>query len=197
LILETERQFQPFGETIPVRDPESNEITEIPYRYPVGEGLDNFKITLTAADAAVARERDFEHKAIRFQQLQGYANFVAQVAGPMSNPMATPAQVGLFQKILEMANTVFLDIATDERTDKETFDLRPQIDALVQERTAAMMAMQQQQAIGGMNEGSPDGGGPMAGPGGPADAGAMPPMVGGPGNAEDPSSGSAPAPPPV
>jgi len=189
----TERQFQPLGETIPVKDQKTRAILEIPFRYPLvdDEGIDpleNIRIALTAADEALAKEHEFDQLAIRANQWMQYANFVAQVAGPMANPAATPAMVELFREIIVGANEINKEITSLSRSDEERFDLAPAVDALIQERNAAaqkqqMMAAQQQQ-MGGMGA-NPNAGAesPMAGAG-VSDMGGMQGMAGPPGNTE-------------
>lgn len=201
LFLETERQFQPFGETLPIRNQETKEIMEIPYRFPIGEALDNFRISLTAADEALAKEHEFEQQAIKMQQFIGYSNFVATVAGPMANPMATPATVALFQKILNAAGTLFLEMIEDDRTDEEKFKFQPEIDALVQE---AQMARQQMMAaqMGATNAvgANANGGGAVPGAGGEGQPGPDQTMAGSPPDAMGggpPPTESIPPPPPV
>ena len=176
LYLERMRQFQPMGETLPMLDEEGKSIIEIPFRFPVGEVLDNFRISLTAADEAAAKEHEFEQQAMRLNLFQQFASFVAGIAGPISNPNATPAQLGFFQQTIEAAQKIFDRIIGQDRTDEESFDLASASRAIVEERQMAMqMAMQPQ--IGAMNAhgqvpdaqgtvpgaaGSPDMGGPDA-----------------------------------
>lgn len=184
LYLETVRQFQPMGETIPLRNPETREIVEVPFRFPVGEVLDNFRIALTAADEAMAKEHELEQLTMLKNLLMQDANFVAQVAGPMSNPQLTEGQVELFRKILDANGTLMKKIMSLSRTDEEVFDYSKAIGAIVEEHNQAQAAMQQQQAaMEGMNANQPanaagNGAGPEGGPdaGGPAGVGAEPPL---------------------
>jgi hypothetical protein len=188
LYLETARQYQPFGETIPVRNQKTKEIMEIPFRFPVAaEGvdpLDNFRISLTAADEAMAKEHEQEAMLMAESAWQQFAQFVAQVAGPMANPAASPATVKLFEKIIDAGQTIFNKYISFIRTDEEKFDLSPEIDALVKEHEAAVQA-QQMAAQNGMMNANPNAQGgavqPGPGPGVPGGGGGMAPPPGDPG----------------
>jgi hypothetical protein len=186
LYLETVRQFQPMGETIPVRDPETKQLIEVPFRFPVGEVLDNFRISLTASDEAMAKEHELEQLTMLKNLLMQDANFVAQVAGPMINPEATAGQVELFKKMLEANSVLTRQIMSLTRTDEEKFDYSEAINAIVEEhKQAAAMLQQQQEAermMANAQSQTPDSGGAVPGPGaqpdsgGPVGTGAEPPL---------------------
>lgn len=138
LYLERTRQYQPMGETLPIKNEETRQIIEIPFRFPVGEVLDNFRISLTAADEAAAKEHEFEQQAMRLNLFQTFAGFVANVAGPISNPQATPAQISFFAKVVDAGQKIFDRIIGQDRTDEESFDLASAVNAIVEERQMAM-----------------------------------------------------------
>jgi hypothetical protein len=192
LYLETVRQYQPLGETIPIVDEETRQIIELPMRYPVGEVLDNFRISLTAADEALAKEHSPEEVAVFLQVYQSHTQFVASIAGPMADQRATPAMTDLFKRIIEGEQVVFNQLVSMVRSDtKEKFDLRPAVAAIEQEKLQMMQQMQQMGAMGGDQaasgggaipgaEGAPEGGGPQGVSGEPGmEAGAMAPSGGG------------------
>jgi hypothetical protein len=182
LYLKTARQYQPFGETIPVKNPKTKAIIEIPFRYPMVEDgvdpLDNFRISLTAADEALAKEHEASEILMALQAWQGFANFTAQVAGPLiASPQATPALSQLGAKIISAGQELMSKYISVLRTDEEKFDLTQEIAAIQEEKA---MAMQQQQMNGGMGAGqSPEGA--VSGAAGQTDAGGPPPVAGEPG----------------
>lgn len=195
LYLERTRQYQPMGETLPIRDEKSKAIIEIPFRFPIGEVLDNFRISLTAADEAAAKEHEFEQQAMRLKIFQTFAAFVAQVAGPISNPNATPAQVEFFRATVSAAQKIFDRIIGQDRTDEESFDLAKAVDAIAQERQQAMQIAAEQARMGMMNGAQgqvPQGGGSVPPTPGAPTAGRGPGMVGPPPN-QSPNPNAPPA----
>jgi hypothetical protein len=147
LYLETARQFQPMGETIPVRDKGEKAILEIPFRYPIGDALDNFRIALTASDQMLAKEHAPEEIATLMNLYQQHTGFVAQVAGPIAK--ASPAEADFFRRVIAGETEVFDKLVSMLRTDtKEKFDLMPAVDALVEEAKAAAQQMEAMNAEG-------------------------------------------------
>jgi hypothetical protein len=189
LWLETKRQFSPLGEELPIRDPQTKAIALIPMRYPLGEGLDNFRLTLTAADEAAQKERDQAEKLQILDAYQRHTSFQAEIAGPMLSPELTPAQRQFYYDMAAAENDLFKEIMAALRTDEEKFDLRPSLDAIKQEADAVAAQMQMMQQMGGMGAG----GAGMDGMQG--QAGGMP-MGGPPGSGGQPVMGDGAMPPP-
>lgn len=193
LYLETSRQFKPMGEEIPVRDPKTKQLMMVPYRYPVGDVLDNFRISLTAADEAIARERDAESQAILLDVYQRHTTFVAQVVTPMLDEKATPELIAFYRKIIEGEQAIMERIIGPIRTDEEKFDVLSTVDAIVEERA---LARQQMEAMNAANPGAAGGGAvpqnePSGKAGGSAGAGAEPAMAG---SATGPTNAGVPPP---
>lgn len=157
LDLETRRQFQPMGEVIPTRDEETREVIDIPFRFPTGDLARNFRISLTAADEAMAKEHEPEQLMMLLNLWQQGAQFVGQVAGPLTDANATPAQRDLFVKIVEGWQALFDKVVTMTRTDREKFNLNDAVKALAQEAEMAvqemMNAAQSQTDAGGVQPG--------------------------------------------
>lgn len=187
LTLETMRQFKPLGEEIPVRDPKTKQLIMVPMRYPIGDVLDNFRISLTAADEAIARERDAEQMGLMLDMYQRHTTFVAQVVAPMLSDQATPEMLAFYRKVIEGEQALYDRIIGPIRTDEEKFDVLGSVDALVQERQVAIEQAKQQQMMEMMNaqQGQPPAAGGIATEAGggeavaPAGAGAEPGMAGG------------------
>jgi hypothetical protein len=159
LYYETRRQFQPFGSTAPFRDPESQQLTEIPVRYPVEALLDGFRFTLTAIDEEQAKEAEFEQLTMQLGILQQIGSAVAQVTGPMANLAMPPAQTALLADIakgfLEMGKLIF------EKTRRDPNKFVPSkklVDAILQEKQMVLQQQQMQAAMGmgGMGAGTAD-----------------------------------------
>src|SRR3990167_3338396 len=173
LYLETARQFQPMGETIPISDPVEKQLIEIPFRFPVGEVLDNYSIGLTAADDALRAERNVEQIATWKAVLMQDSEFVAKVATAMVDPRATPAMMALFEKTLTRNEKLVTRMIQLSDTDEADFDLTEEINALVKEKELAMQTMQAQEAMNAQGQaaapqgavpgpaGLPNGGGPV------------------------------------
>lgn len=173
LYLETARQFQPLGETIPIFDPVQKQIIEIPFRFPVGEMLDNFRIALTASDQALQRERDSERIVMWKTVLMQDAEFVAKISAALVDQKTTPALMALFEKALLRNEKLISKIIQLSDTDEDDFDLSAEIDALVKEQNAARMQMQAMMEAQNGNPaaagqgavpgpaGQPNGGGPV------------------------------------
>lgn len=176
LDLETRRQFQPMGEVIPTRDEETRESIDIPFRFPTGDLASNLRISLTAADEAMAKEHEPEQLMMLLNLWQQGAQFVGQVAGPLTDANATPAQRALFVQIVTGWQALFDKVVTMTRTDREKFNLNDAVKALAQEAEAAVQEM--------MNaaQGQANTGGVQPGPTGAPDeqglpgAGAEPPI---------------------
>jgi hypothetical protein len=146
LYLRTVRQFQPMGETLPIRSEELKGVVNLPFRLPVNEALDNFRITLTAADEAMAKEHEPEQIALLINAYEQHTKFATEVVGPMLQGTYTPAQMNLMQKIVEGHQELFDLILSSTRTDTDKFDLRPQLNAVVEEIEQMQKQMQEAQA---------------------------------------------------
>lgn len=148
LDFETRRQYQPLGELLPVWDDEKKQRVEIPFRFPVGDVMDNFRIALTAADEALAKEHDPEQLMMKKNALMQDGEYVAKVvAGILDLKSPLPASgVALFSKIVNRVQRLTRQLMGMSTTDEDDFDLTKEIDALVNERNAMLMMQQQQQA---------------------------------------------------
>lgn len=193
------KQFEPYGQFVPTKDPETNAMVMVPFRHPVEEVLDNFRIALTAADEELAKEADQEQRIMMFNLVRDAGSTFAQVAGAMADVNASPALTGLFAEIFQSLNRA-LKLAI-EPVRKDTKKFVPSQDAvknlLIEKQQAVMQQMQQQQAAmmgGGANGNAAGGGGPVpAGEVGPGPVGAMAGPAGNPGGPPvAPSGGSAP-----
>jgi len=140
LYLLTCKQYQPMGETIPVKDPTTKAILEVPFRHPVGDMLSNFRISLTAADEMMAKEHEFDQLGMLKNTIMQDGTYVAQIAGPMMSEQATPATVALFQKMIERNERITRRMAAIFRADEDDFDVTKEVDALVKEREEALEA---------------------------------------------------------
>ena len=196
--LRTYRQFEPYGELLSVRNPESQQIVQIAFQLPTEECLDNFRITLTAADEAIARENEFEQLAMLANMLDADAEAMAKVLGPFASTGIPPEIAAAFRVLIERKQKIVESMIERSRKDARKFVLSSEIlDAIDQGRTAALLQQQAAAAAqGGMNgqlrpgapppEGAPPGGPPPGmgaeGPGGPPGEPPLPEM--GPGNPE-------------
>jgi hypothetical protein len=139
---ETRRQYQPLGETLPVMDEDHKKTIEIPFRFPVGDVLDNFRIALTAADEALSEERDPQQIMMRKQALMADGEYVAKVIAAIvniSNPLP-PEGVALFAQIILRDQQLMRKLMGQMVTDEESYDLTPQIEGLIEARNKAIQA---------------------------------------------------------
>lgn len=139
---ETRRQYQPLGETLPVWDPDEKATIEIPFRFPVGDVLDNFRIALTAADEALSEEKDPQQIMMRKQALMSDGEYVAKIIAAIVNikePLPQSA-VAAFAKVIERDQQMMRKLMGQIVTDEENYDLMPEIEALIQERNEALKA---------------------------------------------------------
>lgn len=199
LSLETLRQYEPLGGEIPIKDPASKAISMVPFFYPVEDVLDNFRITLTAADESTSRERSPQERMAILQGYMEWTTWVANVAQPLlTNPDLTPEDRAVYQQMIAGGQALWSDAIAAVRTDERKFQVADKIDAAVaaRDRQAEMMSMQaaQQAAMQQLMQGGatnaqgqpPNGNGPVAadaggGPGGPPQPGVEPGMgAGGP-----------------
>lgn len=161
LLLEVGRKFQPFGEVIPYTSPDMKETLDIAMRYPVEDVLDNFRISLTAADEELAKEAEFEQMVMMRDTLSQFNNTIAQIAGPLASTEMSPAVSDLFATLAKSEIEMMKNIISSKRRDSKKFLPSPdQIDAILaeKEQAAMMMQMQQQQQqqqgmMGGPGEG--------------------------------------------
>lgn len=189
LDIETRRQYQPLGEVIPTRDAATKAITNVPFRYPLGQIDKNMRISLTAADEAAAREHEPEQLMMLLNIWQQYTQFVASVVGPMKE--ASESEREFFKSIVSGGQALFDRIVTLMRTDREKFDLSGAIDAIEAEIQKAEEQMMADQAGGqlGATDSAAYGGGAVP-------EGAEPVNGGLEGMAGDASLPSGPLPPP-
>jgi len=143
---ETRRQFQPLGETLPVWDEDEKATIEIPFRFPVGDVLDNFRIALTAADEALSEEKDPQQIMMRKQALMSDGEYIAKIIAAIVNidkPLPQSA-VSAFAKIIERDQQMMRKLMGQIVTDEENYDLMPEIEAIIHERNEALKAKLQQ-----------------------------------------------------
>jgi len=194
--MEMRRQYEPLGEVIPTRDAKTKALVNIPFMFPMGEVARNFRIALTAADEALAKEHEPEQLMMLLNVWQQLTQFIASVLGPMKEAM--PEERAIFMRIIEGAQSLFDRIVTLMRTDVKKFDISTEVETLVEaiakmQEEAQMAAQQASIQQGGMvdpnqaaNAGPIPGPQPQANTGGsggmaeqPVDqSGAMPPPEG-------------------
>lgn len=143
LDLKTRRQYYPLGETIHVQDPETQQLLEVLFQFPVEDVVDNFRFAFTASDEEVAREHELPQLMALEKLYQERANFIAQVTGPMANPNIMQSQVMLLTKILEGEQAIWDRLISLSRTDVKKFDYTEAVAAIVKERDAAVAQAQQ------------------------------------------------------
>lgn len=177
LYLETCAQYQPLGGNMPVRDPQTKALMTAPFIYPIGEMLDNFQLTLTAANPAAMRERDPNQMAQDTQFYQQHTMFVAQVVQAMRDPQATEADTDLLRQILAGENEHYMRIISRTRADPKTFDIMGAVAKIIEAKKAAMAKMAQAAQMQQMQGGLPDATGQAAVADGAA-GGAPPPDSG-------------------
>lgn len=166
------KQFEPYGEIIPTKDPETREKLRIPFRHPVEEVLDNFRIALTAADEELAKEADQEQRIMMFNLIRDAGSTFAQMAGAMADVTASPAITGMFAEIFQNLNRALKLVIEPVRKDVKKFVPSDQsLQNLLMEKQQAVIAAMQQQAMMAQMGG---GGGNPTGGGGPVSAGAGP-----------------------
>lgn len=175
LYLETARQYQPLGEVIPVRDPKTRAKTMVPFRYPIGEALDNFRIALTAANDAASRERSPEQIMGLMNAWQQQAAFMMQPIGALINPATSPEQAKLYMKIIEGGQALLDRLVSTTRVDEETFNIIPEVMSVVAEKAQLLEQAKAQQATEAANAANqaPAGGGLVPPTEGAPDAGAL------------------------
>jgi hypothetical protein len=184
---ETRRQYQPLGEVLPVWDEKSQQTLEIPFRFPVGGVLDNFRISLTAADEVMTQERDPQQVMLRKTALMADGEYIAKIIGAILNlqqPLP-PSAVALFTKIAVRDQQAMRQLMGQMVTNEESFDLTPEIEAMITERNQVLQQQQQQAAAAAAAAQSQ----PPASPPGAAQTGAPP-------NAQGPPRPQAPPPMP-
>lgn len=179
--LETQRQYQPLGEMVPTRDPETNALIEVPFRFPMEPVFDNFRIALTAADEELAKEVDTAETIQMAGVMAESGQRCAQILGAIADPNTSPAMASALEDLLQIEIGFQKMLMKNKRTDVGKFSLdKERVVALLQEKEQAMMMMEQQQAMmqqqqmqqGGMGGGGseaavPGGGGPEPGAMGP------------------------------
>lgn len=191
LDMETRRQYQPLGEILPVWDKKAKEAIQIPFTFPVGDVLDNFRIALTAADDAMREEHDPQQIMMRKQALMQDGEYVAKVIGAIMNLQAPlpPEGVDLFKKIIDRVQAMTREMMSLSVSDEESYDLTPEVESLVEARNRALAQLQAQPPQGAVNAQGPN---QSSGPGAPGPAGQGSPQQGQP-----PAPSVPPVPPPA
>lgn len=191
---ETRRQYQPLGETLPVWEPGAKEAVEIPFRFPVGDVLDNFRIALTASDEVLTQEKDPQQVMMRKNALMQDGEYIAKVATAIFNlqqPLP-PSGVALFTKVMKRDQQLMRSLMGQMVTDEESYDLTPEIEGILAERQQALMQQQTMQMMGDPNAQGATGQQPVD----PAAAGGPGGATGGPPQPQGGQVVSVPPPPP-
>lgn len=141
---ETRRQYQPLGEVLPMWDEEHKTTIEIPFRFPVGDVLDNFRIALTAADEALSQEKDPQQIMMRKQALMADGEYIAKIMAAIINldKPIPPEGIAVFAKIIERVESMMRKLMGQMVTDEENYDLMPEIEALIKARNEALAKIQ-------------------------------------------------------
>lgn len=144
--METRRQYQPLGEVLPQWNPQAKARVDIPFRFPVGDVMDNFRVALTAADNMLSQERDPQQIMMRKQALMQDGEYVAQVIGAILNLQSPlpPQGVALYAKIINRVQKMTRQLMAQMVSDEEDYDLTPELMALIAERNQAIEAQQSQ-----------------------------------------------------
>lgn len=190
LYLETARQYQPLGEVLPIRDERTKTTTNIPFRYPIGTALDNFRFSLTAANEAAARERNPDNMASLMGVYQQHATFMMQPIAALISPDTTEEQAKMYRQMIAAGQKLLDLLIATQRVDEDTFNIVPAIDAVIAEKVRLLQQMEAQRAeMEAMNAATgqiTEGGGSVpaaegaGGGGASAGAGAESGMAGGP-----------------
>lgn len=138
---ETRRQYQPMGEILPVWNDAARKTIEIPFRFPVGDVLDNFRMALTAADEALAQEHNPEQVMAKKKTLMDDAEFVVKIIPAILN-LETPLPdeaVKIFSKMMKRDQRELRRLIGLSNTNEDDYDLTPEIEALVSARNALLM----------------------------------------------------------
>jgi hypothetical protein len=172
--LYTYRQFNPYGEILPVRQEEGHEskIVELAFRLPAGEVLENFKIALTAAHEGLAREAEIEHLGVLANMLDNDARITAEALQPLVSEQITESAAQIVERLIQRKQDILEEILRLSRTDARslviTDEMLKRVEseriALRQQLAAAQAAAEQ----GGMN-------GPVGNAGAPVPAPETPP----------------------
>lgn len=191
--LSTQSQYAPFGEIVPTRDEETNELIEVPFRFPMEPVFSNFRIALTAADEELAKEADTAETIMLSEKMAESGLRVMQIVGAMASPEVSPAITAIFEDLLGTENEFRKMLMKAKRSDIKKFALdTKKIKSVLEEKQQALMMqqqmmMEQQAAMGGM-------GGGMAGPEAPLPENGQAPVGGGMvGMAGPPVDGGVPA----
>ena len=175
------RQFNPYGEMVPTKDPETNAKIMIPFLLPSEEVLDNFDIALTAEEEELAKEADTEERIMMYNLVSEASGKFAQMAGGMADVNASPALTALFEELLHINVRTLKAVIEPTRKDTSKFLPTQQVIAgiMAEKQKNIQLAMQQMQMGGGANgepSGAPGGAGAVpAPPAGPPGSGGMGP----------------------
>lgn len=161
LLLETMQQFKPLGMMIPVRDPLTKAITMAPFMLPVGEAIYNFRWTLTAADEEAASERNPEQIAQLLSTQQAHVASVMQSFTAIVDPNTTEAQTDFHRKAIAAEQSIMERLLSLTRSDLDTFDVMPEVDAVIAEKREmiAQAKLAQEQAAANAADQNAQGGG--------------------------------------
>lgn len=172
LWVETKRQFEPLGEVVNVLDPKSNEINQIPIRYPTDVPLDMFKIGLTAADEFLTNDGDPERRMMMNDLVIKNNQSLAQVLGALVDTKAPQSLVDAFGEMAETQVASVKYVFEAFIKDTERF-------VMSEDRVKGILA-EREQALANQNAGGPPPAGgspPEGGPSG-AEEGQQPPSGG-------------------
>jgi predicted CopG family antitoxin len=158
LWLKTYKQYRPYGELLYVKDQEQEQLLEIAFRLPDEEALDNFRVTLTAADEVAASETAIEQLTMVANLLDQDAEQVAKIIGPMANMQLTDSLTDVLSKLIERKQDQLQLIIERTRSDSKKFIItEQQLNSVKEEKRLAKQAMMQQQAAAAAAQGGANG----------------------------------------
>ncbi len=135
LYLKTYKQYRPYGETIFIKDPGEKAIVDIPFNLPDEEALDNFRITLTAADELAAQEATDEHLMALMGLMDQDAEAFAKIIGPFADVNMPDTIANALGRLIERKQKLIDMLMTRARVDSKKFTVdKEMLEAIKMER---------------------------------------------------------------
>lgn len=156
LWLKTYKQYKPMGEVFYSQNPEDKAIQEIPFRLPDEAALDNFKITLTAADEMAAKESSIEYLTSIGNILREDADQVAKILGPLAQIDVPDSFVPILTLLITRQQENLGEIMRLTRSDPKSFIVSAEMLRSVDEERKLVrqqLEMQQQMAAAAAAQG--------------------------------------------
>jgi hypothetical protein len=159
LYLKVYKQFRPYGEILYTQNAETRQMLEIPFRLPDEDALDNFRITMTAADEIAAEETNIEQITMLANLLDKDADQLAKILGPLVDMNMPDSLEALLAQLIQRKQEVIEMYVKRIRTDTNRFVISQQMLRSVAEEKRLMkeQAMAQQAAMAGAPQGGPVG----------------------------------------